>query len=313
MAVTAITGYSCRLFGAPNGLCSSITESKHIKAVKEPWRRSSRFNALGQILVTNQRLDKLAACRVNFMARGMLNGPCLTAHLQPPDPPPPVDPNCDDDDDDDDDGNVDGPRVEANVTLARTSARGYPAQLHRLADRINQPNLQGLIRCFLFDQLYPDSPISSAFVTLSACPDFHGKATVFHSALATFYSPSDQSGIGGMHRQRIRSTPSWRKDDPMLPGFHGLHTAQVLLFFSIAFSGTIYPCALVAWFAVVGNNPCDQTGMWIVELEVSQGQRLISVIHLDCIFYILHTDSLSAFAAFYIGKFSDHHTHEVVF
>jgi hypothetical protein len=26
-----------REFGAPNGLCSSITESKHIKAVKEPW------------------------------------------------------------------------------------------------------------------------------------------------------------------------------------------------------------------------------------------------------------------------------------
>jgi hypothetical protein len=24
-------------FGAPNGLCSSITELKHIKAVKEPW------------------------------------------------------------------------------------------------------------------------------------------------------------------------------------------------------------------------------------------------------------------------------------
>jgi hypothetical protein len=27
-----------RNFGSPNGLCSSITESKHIKAVKEPWR-----------------------------------------------------------------------------------------------------------------------------------------------------------------------------------------------------------------------------------------------------------------------------------
>ena len=25
------------LFGLPNGLCSSITEAKHIKAVKEPW------------------------------------------------------------------------------------------------------------------------------------------------------------------------------------------------------------------------------------------------------------------------------------
>ncbi|KAH8984531.1 hypothetical protein EDB86DRAFT_3084417 [Lactarius hatsudake] len=35
-----------RLFGAPNGLCSSITESKHIKAVKEPWRRSNRYHAV---------------------------------------------------------------------------------------------------------------------------------------------------------------------------------------------------------------------------------------------------------------------------
>jgi hypothetical protein len=33
--------YSILLFGSPNGLCSSITESKHIKAVKEPWHQSS--------------------------------------------------------------------------------------------------------------------------------------------------------------------------------------------------------------------------------------------------------------------------------
>ena len=61
-------------FGAPNGLCSSITESKHIKAVKEPWRRSSRFNALDQMLLTNQRLDKIAAAQVDFDDRGMLGG-----------------------------------------------------------------------------------------------------------------------------------------------------------------------------------------------------------------------------------------------
>ena len=29
-------------FGAPGGLCSSITESRHITAVKKPWRRSNR-------------------------------------------------------------------------------------------------------------------------------------------------------------------------------------------------------------------------------------------------------------------------------
>jgi hypothetical protein len=87
-------------FGAPNGLCSSITESKHIKAVKEPWRRSSRFEALAQMLMTNQRLDKLAAARVDFRARGMLIAPLFgeadvpQARLLAPD-------------DDDDEGAVD--------------------------------------------------------------------------------------------------------------------------------------------------------------------------------------------------------------
>ncbi|MGH7239761.1 MAG: hypothetical protein ACREHG_06800, partial [Candidatus Saccharimonadales bacterium] len=66
------------LFGSPNGLCSSITESKHIKAVKEPWRRSNRYEALGQMLLTNQRLDKLAALRVDFTWHRMLEGTCLS-------------------------------------------------------------------------------------------------------------------------------------------------------------------------------------------------------------------------------------------
>lgn len=66
-------------FAAPNALCSSITESKHIQAVKEPWRRSNRYNALGQMLITNQRLDKLAAARVDFAERAMLEGTCLSS------------------------------------------------------------------------------------------------------------------------------------------------------------------------------------------------------------------------------------------
>jgi len=66
-----------RAFGAPNGLCSSITESKHIEAVKEPWRRSNRFHALIQMLITNQRLDELSAARIAFKSHGMLEGDCL--------------------------------------------------------------------------------------------------------------------------------------------------------------------------------------------------------------------------------------------
>ena len=67
-----------RLFGALNSLCLSITESKHIKAVKEPWCRSNRYEALGQMLLANQRLDKLAACRVDFASCNMLSSSSLT-------------------------------------------------------------------------------------------------------------------------------------------------------------------------------------------------------------------------------------------
>jgi hypothetical protein len=68
-------------FGAPNGVCSSITESMHKDYVKGPYRRSSRNEPLGQMLLSNQRLDKLAAARVDFTARGMLRGPLLTSGI----------------------------------------------------------------------------------------------------------------------------------------------------------------------------------------------------------------------------------------
>lgn len=138
-----------REFGAPNGLCSSITESKHIKAVKEPWRRSNRFQALGQMLVTNQRLDKLAAARSDFEERGMLQGSLLSsvitllAQSQPCnveeevalqlDPKQPEGANRADgegenegegegeaEDGQKDADAVEGPRVMADVTLARS-------------------------------------------------------------------------------------------------------------------------------------------------------------------------------------------------
>ncbi|KIK76790.1 hypothetical protein PAXRUDRAFT_168749, partial [Paxillus rubicundulus Ve08.2h10] len=60
------------MFGTPNGLCTSITELKHITVVKKPWQCSNRHCALGQILRTNQCLAKLAAAHADFEARGML-------------------------------------------------------------------------------------------------------------------------------------------------------------------------------------------------------------------------------------------------
>lgn len=74
--------HNIREFGAPGGLCSSITESRHITAVKKPWRRSNRYNALSQMLLTNERIDKLVGLRSHFVERGMLP----PEHGPPPNP-----------------------------------------------------------------------------------------------------------------------------------------------------------------------------------------------------------------------------------
>jgi hypothetical protein len=96
------------LFGAPYGVCSSVTETKHKDAVKEPWRRSSRNQPLGQMLLTNQRLDKLAASRIDFQARGMLEGSVVKALPQEPQV-----------DDEDEDAGAPGMTSLGDVKLAR--------------------------------------------------------------------------------------------------------------------------------------------------------------------------------------------------
>ena len=70
-----------RAYGSPSGLCSSMTENKHIKAVKKPWRRSNHYMAMKQMLLMNQRLDKLSASRVHFKSNNMLEGDCLSDAL----------------------------------------------------------------------------------------------------------------------------------------------------------------------------------------------------------------------------------------
>jgi hypothetical protein len=104
-------------FGAPGGLCSSIMESRHITAVKRPWRRSNRYNAIGQMLVTNQRLEKLAAMRSDFVARGMLpgghkSGKNMTTHV--------FEPKYSSRGEEDDAWPAEEENVLGNVVLART-------------------------------------------------------------------------------------------------------------------------------------------------------------------------------------------------
>ncbi|KAF9545344.1 hypothetical protein CPC08DRAFT_823925 [Agrocybe pediades] len=330
-----------QMFSAPNGLCTSITESKHIKAVKEPWRRSNRNNPLGQMLLTNQRQDKLAAAQVYFESRGWLwpTGTTLgdaRNHRRDTD-------DASSDGEGDDEDEMEGIRDTGDVKLAVCPARGYPSALQLLAQHISLSDLHDQIRRFLFDQTNPDSEVFGMDAELDECPEIdpmlHIK--VFHSAISTYHAPSDLSGIGGMHSERIRATPSWQKQGPRydcifvnkdteVDGFKGLLTAQVALLFSFSYLDKTYPCAYVRWFSS-DDNVCPSTGMWTVRPELSHetGQRVTSVIHLGSVLRSAHlipvygtrpiprnltlSDSLYAFKSYYINKYSDYHAHEIAF
>ena len=166
---------------------------------------------------------------------------------------------------------------------------------------------------------------------------------VYHSAVALYYAPSDVSGIGGMRREHIRATRSWRKGRPRYdtvfvetdstkPGMRGLHIARVFLFFSFNFEGTEYSCALIQWFEAVGDTPDDETGMWIVEPEIQDDATpSYAVIHVDCVLRAAHlipvygenfvqerheidpSTTLDKFTSFYVNKYVDGHANEIAF
>ncbi|KAF8992099.1 hypothetical protein BDZ89DRAFT_1097399 [Hymenopellis radicata] len=311
-------------FGAPNGLCSSITESRHITAVKKPWRRSSRYKALSQMLLINQRLDKLLALRVDLGVRGFL--PPLNDR-----PPDPFDVG------DEDEGPVDDNRIIAEVIMAPTREPKYPRNLEALAVYTQQPDLPELTRRFLHEQL--NGPTDN--LDIDDCPDIFSNIYVHHSATAYYYSPSDISGIRGMKRERIRSTPSWyghhRRDcafvtqDSEKPGFKGMSVIRVMLFFSFTYDGKEYPCALVHWFDRYGAHPDSRTGMWVVKPDIRGRRRkpYLTVIHLEALDRGAHlfpkfgsrpvpddfhyAYSLDCFEYFYVNKYIDYHANEIIF
>jgi hypothetical protein len=144
-----------------------------------------------------------------------------------------------------------------------------------------------------------------------------------------------------MFRKRIHAVPSWRNGPPRhdcvfvehspdLPGFRGLHVAQVYAFLKLNYKHETYPCALVNWFSTVDNVPCPVTGMWKVRRDIdNHGRRILDIIHLDTVlrsahligipgenfipYELNHTNALDAFKTFYVNKYIDYHAHEIAF
>ncbi|KAI5986581.1 hypothetical protein EDC04DRAFT_2873516 [Pisolithus marmoratus] len=285
------------LFGAPNGLSTSIVESKHIHA------------EMAQVLLVNQQQDKLeqfqAECLaegkklaignlslLNNLFSGLLDRPLIPQDTLHEDTSFQDDPYLQDAEDDDSE------RADAVVQLAHKPSE--------MGQDICHPELPDLVSIFLFQQRNPGVDIPNIY----KCPKAIDPGYSFSSAVATFYAPSDFSGASGMHCQCIHASSSWRNGaphydcvfvemDPTLPGFQGLYVAQQ--------------------FTPIGDEPCINTGMWKVEHEYEEyGDHLVT--HLIGIYgdeYIppdLHySDSLAAFGSFYVNKYSDDHAFGLAF
>jgi hypothetical protein len=215
------------------------------------------------------------------------------------------------------------------------TARGYPNSIEALAVHIKQPQFPELLRCFLYNQLNPGADISPDDIPLHRCPVFNGQISVYHSAVARFFAPSDLCGAGGMYQERIRSNPNWhgehtRHDTVFVEtgqgSMQGMVIGRVRLFFSFASDRKRYSCALVEWF-IPQDEPDEDTGMWVVKPEFySNGQRTLAVVHLDCIARAAHllpvfrssfvpdelhfSDSLDVYHAYFVNNNIDHHCHE---
>ena len=151
-------------------------------------------------------------------------------------------------------------------------APNYPGDIEELSRHIGEPDLHYMTCDCIALQLS---------TTPDEIPLLNCKVSVFHSAVTTFFSPSDPCGTWGMQHERIRSTPSWRGREPHCdcafiveddtkPGMLGMAVIQVQLLFSFLYEDVHYPCALVEWFTRVGCN--QVTGLWVVHPDITCGK-----------------------------------------
>ena len=110
--------------------------------------------------------------------------------------------------------------------------------------------------------------------------------------------------------------------------------AQVWLFFSFKHNQAFYECALVHDYQVVNPFPDEITGMAIVKRAMRRSllrvhvvplDNILHTVHLILVFFQLHTkhipkkykhedmlDNCQLFKQFYVNRYINHHTFEIL-
>ena len=169
---------------------------------------------------------------------------------------------------------------------------------------------------------------------------FNPLISVFTSAAATFYAPSDPCGAGGMRSEHIHAVERWRgglprydcvfvtKDLSSAPptDMKDLRVARLLLLFSFSYRRTTHQCALIRLLPFTEDKPDSDTGMRIVESLLNQVPQVVPfnsiyrAAHLIPVYHGISTlsrsmsmtTSLDKFRYYYVNKFIDHHAFEIL-
>ncbi|KIL60923.1 hypothetical protein M378DRAFT_83194, partial [Amanita muscaria Koide BX008] len=330
-------------FGSLNGLCSTITESKHIKVVKEPWRRSNRYNALSQMLTTISRGEQLSALQMLFTSNGMLTGTTASyikqelwreataANIFSLDV---TDSQRDETVELDD---LDFPHAGSSV--GPLTPLTYPESQYDIPNGLNISNQLSFNPNFVNFNPGPNGSFflqPNGMTNLQSLNGFVPNGFNLEGLKAN--GGIDLCGAGGMSRETIRANPRWHKtqrydtvfvalDDQ--PGMRGMVIARVLLFFSFQFRRRNFECTLVNWFVREHDEPHPDTRMWEVHPELEpDGSRVLKVIHIDTIVCGAHLlpvfgegkipENLhfqfapDLFNSYFVNHYADHHIHELI-
>lgn len=208
-----------------------------------------------------------------------------------------------------------------------------------LSQEICQPAFPDILRRFLYDACNPNGLLRGCDIELDDCPQLPSPIHVHYSAAATFYAPSDQSGVGGMRREYIRANPKWfGKTARFDCAFIQLNrtgavssswpdVARILLLFTFTFENVRYRCALVRWFHYISQDVDIDTGMRIVRSTGDEPSGL-SIVPMKAIVRAAHlagvcgtdpipaginsSNALDAFRLFYVNKYIDHQAFDVM-
>ncbi|KAG2030037.1 hypothetical protein BDR03DRAFT_936739 [Suillus americanus] len=269
-----------RMFGAPNGMCSSITESKYIKAM----------------LLTNQRLDKLAAARTDFMAHEMLERKRACT-------------------------------IPIHALAEELGVPNLPQLVclflydQLLADDEHTSDTIPLSACHRFEGCI--KVFGSAVSTFFAPSNPSGIGGMRREHIRSV--PSWRGGPGCYNTIFVNTGSE--------DGMHGMEVVRVLCFFSFHYGRDFqtFPCALVHWFKLVSDKPNPRNGMWILKpsfLNLELNTRELSIIHVNTIVHAAlllpifgeefvpekatFHKTLDTYCGLYVNKFTDHHSFEIV-